>query len=136
METGFLARLPKGEDLLESITAEFRARSVDKGSFSLIGALDKAVLGFYDPIERVYNYREFDGPLEIVNCIGNVSEKDGDIFVHAHIVISGHDFRCFGGHLANGSTIFAAELSATKVSGPVPKRGFDEPTGLFLWTEW
>ncbi len=136
MDTGFLARLPKGSDLLESITNEFRSRSVKKGCFSLIGALDKAVMGFYDPVARVYNYREFAGPLEIVACIGNVSEKDGEIFVHAHIVISGEDFLCYGGHLAAGCPIFAAELSATQIQGAVPKRDFDDPTGLFLWAEW
>lgn len=136
MDTGFLARLPKGADLLESLTNEFKARSFSKGCFSLIGALDKAVMGFYDPVARVYNYREFEGPLEIVSCIGNVSEKDGEIFVHAHMVISGEDFLCYGGHLAAGCPIFAAELSAAPISGAAPKRGFDDPTGLFLWAEW
>lgn len=136
MDKGFVARLPKGTDLLESITSEFKKRSVKKAAFSLIGALDKAVMGFYDPVARVYNYKEFAGPLEIVSCIGNVSEKDGEIFVHAHIVISGEDFLCYGGHLAAGCPIFAAELSAAEIPGSVPKRGFDEPTGLFLWSEW
>ncbi len=136
METVFLARLPKGADLLEAITSEFRSRSIKKGAFNLIGALDKAVIGFYDPVERVYKYKEFAGPLEIVTCIGNVSEKDSEVFVHAHIVISGSDFVCYGGHLAAGSPIFAAELAATELPGIVPKRSFDEPTGLFLWSEW
>lgn len=136
METAFLALLPKGADLLESITNEFKSRSVRKAGFSLIGALDKAVMGYYDPVARVYNYREFAGPLEIVSCIGNVSEKDGEIFVHAHIVVSGDDFLCYGGHLAAGCPIFAAELIASQIPGAAPKRGFDEPTGLFLWSEW
>lgn len=136
METGFLARLPKGADLLDAITTEFRSRSLKKAGFSLIGALESAVIGYYDTSGRVYNYREFAGPLEIVSCIGNVSEKDGEIFVHAHIVISGEDFVCYGGHLASGSPIFAAELCATELPGFVPKRGFDDPTGLFLWSKW
>jgi predicted DNA-binding protein with PD1-like motif len=28
-----------------------------------------------------------DGPAEILNCIGNVSEYDGKTFVHAHVAL-------------------------------------------------
>jgi uncharacterized protein len=135
MQEPFITRLPMNEDLLESITNAFRERSIPKASFSLIGAVSSAVVGFYNPHSRQYENREFPGMLEIASCMGNVSERDGDIFVHAHITLSGHDFYCVGGHLMPGTKIFAAELHGTPISGKTPVREFDEPTGLFLWTE-
>jgi predicted DNA-binding protein with PD1-like motif len=39
MKEPFSARLPKGDDLLEAITREFRERSIPKGAFNVIGAV-------------------------------------------------------------------------------------------------
>ena len=133
MSEPFLARLPMGDDLLEAIAQEFQNRSMAKAAFTLIGAVSRATLGFYDPLTRQYDSREFDSQLEIVSCMGNVSEKDGQMFVHAHVLLSNKDYRCVGGHLMPGTIIFAAELWGNPVPGPTPVRKFDEPTGLALW---
>lgn len=135
MSEPFMKRLPKGSDLLEAITAEFKARSVTKGTFTLIGALSHAVLGYYDQAARQYFSKEFEGEFEIAACMGNVSMKDGDIFVHAHAVISGSNYACAAGHLMPGSIVFAAELSAMPVPGADLLRDFDEETGLALWKQ-
>jgi uncharacterized protein len=134
MQESFLVRLPKGDDLLEAITRVFQEKSIRKASFQVIGAVDRAVLAFYDTVERQYKNQDFPEPLEIVACLGNVSERDGEIFVHAHATLAGKDFRCVGGHLMPGTPIFAAELFAVPVPGEVLVRRFDEPTGLTLWS--
>jgi len=134
MQETFLVRLPKGDDLLEAITRVFKEKSIRKASFQVIGAVDRAVLAFYDTVERQYKSQEFPEPLEIVSCMGNVSERDGEIFVHAHATLAGKDFRCVGGHLMPGTPIFAAELFAVPVPGERLVRRFDEPTGLTLWS--
>ena len=136
MEKPFMVRLPMGEDLLDAITKAFQERSVRKASFNVIGAVSGCVLAYYDGKAREYRTREFGDLLEIVSCMGNVSEKDGEIFVHAHMCISGHDYQCYGGHLMRGAPIFAAELFAVPLGGTVPVREFDEPTGLFLWSRF
>ncbi len=135
MEKSFLARLPKGDDLLEAITRVFRERSTSKAGFNVIGAVDRAVVGFYDTRARQYRNLDFEGPLEIVACMGNVSIKDGEIFVHAHIILSTEDCRCLGGHLMPGTPIFAAELFAHPLEGEPRVRAFDDATGLELWSE-
>ncbi|MFH0824476.1 MAG: PPC domain-containing DNA-binding protein [Pseudomonadota bacterium] len=133
MEQAFLLRLPKGDDLLDSLTRVFRERGIKSAHFTVIGALKRATLAYYDDVQRRYVSRDFDGLREIAACMGNVSEKDGDTFVHAHMILSGEDFGCVGGHLTSGSEIFAAELMAVPVPGPVGTRKFDEATGLYLW---
>jgi uncharacterized protein len=135
MQEPFVARLPMGADLLDAIAQAFRERSVPKAGFSLIGAVTHAVVAFYDMQARKYVNRELSGDWEIAACLGNVSERDGETFVHAHVVLSGEDFQCVGGHLMPGTVIFAAELFATPLPGKVPVRKFDEATGLYLWSE-
>lgn len=134
MEKSFLVRLPMGEDLLGAITSEFQKRSVQKASFQVIGAVANAVLGYYDCDAKEYRFREFQGHFEILACVGNVSRKDGEVFVHAHITLAGPDYAAFGGHLMSGSSIFAAELAGTPVPGHPHVREFDGPTGLYLWS--
>ena len=133
MADDFLARLPKGMDLLEAITEEFRSRSISKAAFTLVGAVEGAVVGFYDLKLKEYRNRSFEGDYEILACMGNVSLKDGETFVHAHITLSGEDYTAVGGHLMPGTVIFAAELYGSPVPGRPGVRDFDEETGLYLW---
>lgn len=135
MHEPFLLNLPFGGDLLEEITKAFEERGVRKASFTLIGAARPAVLGYYDPILRKYLTREFSGMWEVVSCIGNISDRDGSVFTHAHATISGRDHHCVGGHVMPGTRIFAAELHATPLPGDAPVRKYDDVTGLFLWSE-
>jgi uncharacterized protein len=135
MDEPFVARLPKGDDLLEAVTRVFRDRSISKAAFNVIGAVDRAVVGFYDTKARQYRNTAFDEALEIVACMGNVSIKDGEIFVHAHITLSTQDCRCVGGHLMPETPIFAAELFAHPLAGEPKVRVMDDPTGLALWSE-
>jgi len=133
MESSFLVRLPTGEDLLEALTSEFQKRSIRKAAFGVIGAVAGATLGYYDQAAKQYRNKEFQGHFEVLACVGNVSEKEGQIFVHAHALLAGADYICFGGHLMPGTPIFAAELYATEVLGKPPVRCLDAHTGLFLW---
>lgn len=133
MSHPFLARLPKEVDLLEAIAAEFKSRNMPKAAFTLIGAVYHPVVGYYDAVSREYYNKEFEGLWEVASCMGNVSERDGDLFIHAHVVLSDHSYACVGGHLMPGTEIFAAELSASPTPGETPVRKFDEATGLYLW---
>ncbi len=129
----FICRLPAGMDLLEALNAEFKKRNIQKAFFTVIGAVTSATIAFYDLAKRKYKVKEFVGNYEILQCSGNVSLKDADTFVHAHIVIADSDFRCFGGHLMSKTPILAAELSAVPLSGTLLSREYDEQTGLYLW---
>ncbi len=73
--------------------------------------------------------------LEITSCTGNISLKDGEIFVHAHITLADHQGQCYGGHLLRGATIFAAEYYITELTGAVLERENDPETGLSLWNQ-
>lgn len=132
-EKTFLARLKHDDDLICAIRDVFRSNGIRMGVFMAIGAVKKAKMGFYDQNRHVYVEKDVGEPAEILSCFGNVSEKDGDIFVHAHITLGMDDGSAKGGHLLEGTTIFACELYCVALEGEQLKRRFDDVTGLMLW---
>jgi len=128
-----LTRLPKGKDLVEALTEAAAAIKATKAQITVIGALERAKLGYYLQDERRYIDFALDEHVEILCGLGNISLKDGLPFVHLHLTLSRKDCSCLGGHAVAGNIIFAAEACITPVAGPALERGFDEPTGLYLW---
>jgi len=77
---------------------------------------------------------ELNRKLEIASCTGNISIKDGETFVHLHIVLAGRDGKAFGGHLMPGTRVFAAEYFIMDLAGKKLHRVKDPYTGLPLWS--
>jgi uncharacterized protein len=128
-----LERLEHDADLHFAIKEVFQNAGIRMGIFSAIGAVKKAAIGFYVQEERRFMTRYINQPAEIVSCTGNVSEADGDILVHAHIVLAYEDGLTVGGHLMEGTKIFAGELSGVELMGTQLTRLYDDVTGLKLW---
>jgi predicted DNA-binding protein with PD1-like motif len=129
-----MGKLSCGCDLLEELTNVATERDVKLGRIEAIGAVQKARIGFYNQETRIYQFIALDHPLEITNLIGNISLKDGNPFVHAHIILSDESGKSYGGHLAPGTVIFACEFILEAFDGPAYNRCFDEETGLPLWS--
>ena len=132
---GFVGRLPHGCDRLLEITRICRERGVRFGRIEGLGAVRRARLGFYDQSAREYHYLDLDRPLEIAALVGNVSLRDGEPVIHAHVTLADEEGRAFGGHLAEGTLVFACELFIQPFEGTPLHRAFDHETGLPLWEE-
>jgi len=128
-----LLRLPPGTDLLDGLTSAAKDREITAAWVNVIGAVRKLTFGFYDQETKEYTTLTHDGELEIASAMGNVSMKDGDPFVHLHVVCSGTDGRAIGGHLMPGTEVFVAEVLFQTFRGEGPVREQDEDTGLALW---
>jgi predicted DNA-binding protein with PD1-like motif len=130
----FIGRFECGDDLLAALTEFCKAQNIRLGTFSVIGAVKNVKLGYYNQQEKKYTgCVALDQKLEIASCMGNISIKDGEIFVHAHIVLADWEGRAYGGHLMPGTEVFAAEYNIQEYSGGELKRVKDEVTGLPLW---
>jgi len=127
-----IKRLEHGRDVIEEIERVCKERRIKKSAISFIGALKNADTGYYDQKKKKYSRHVFSEPVEILSGTGNVSMKDGKIFIHAHAVLSGKDGRAFGGHLFGGE-IFACELAVIPLKGKPLERVPDSTTGLSLW---
>jgi predicted DNA-binding protein with PD1-like motif len=129
-----IGRLAKGEDLLAALEKVAREHGIHLGEVQAIGAVSQARVGYYKQVERTYYFLDLDRPLEILCLTGNISVKDGKPMVHAHVTLSDGDGRAFGGHLAEGTLVFACEFAIQEYqSATALVRRMDEPTGLFLW---
>ncbi|TDX53322.1 PPC domain-containing DNA-binding protein [Orenia marismortui] len=129
----YQGRLERGDDLLEKITEIINNAGIKLGRITAIGAVEKAKLSFYNQNRKVYEEDEINKPLEIVSLLGNISLKDNEIMIHAHIALGDEDGRLYGGHLTTGTRVFACEFIIEEFEGEEVERKYDEKTGLPLW---
>jgi len=129
----FLTRLDRGDDLVETLTALARTRSIRAAWIQGIGAFDRAVLGYYDEATAAYLRHDFERFTEVLVVQGNISIKDGEPFVHLHATLADSDGHAHGGHVMPGCRVFAMELAISVLGGADPVREPDAKTGLSLW---
>lgn len=129
----FMERLPYQEDLLPVLQEFCLTHHIVAGSLSVIGAVSQGAFAFYDQVKRSYQTIQLDEELEIVSCQGNISILNEKPFAHAHILFSKTDGQVLGGHLVEGTILFAGELTLQEWIGPQRIRERDSRTGLNLW---
>lgn len=133
--TWYMGRCMHGSDLLDALTGYCEQKNITCGKLEVIGAVQKARFGYYDQNNREYHYTEINDHMEILNCIGNISINEGKPMVHAHITLSDENGKAFGGHLSQGTIVFASEFVIQAFDNATLIRDFDETTGLRLWRE-
>jgi predicted DNA-binding protein with PD1-like motif len=126
-------RLAHDSDVVAELTRICAEKGISAGRVEVIGAVKRARVGFYDQAARQYRYRDFDEPMEILSAVGNISMKDGAPFVHAHVTLGDGSDRAWGGHLCEGTIVFAAEFRIEELLDVTLSRVPDETTGLALW---
>jgi len=133
LKRSIIGQLPHGSDLHEALTQIVQKENIRLGRISGIGATTHAVVAFYDQNTQKYDPLEFPGGMEILNLQGNVSIRDGKPFVHVHLILSDAKGNVFGGHLLQGTKLFACEVTVDEFEGSDLAREQDQETGLHLW---
>jgi predicted DNA-binding protein with PD1-like motif len=124
--------LAPGEDLLEGLNAAVREMDMQAGTLQVIGGLEEAVIGYFDPAAGEYvNHRT--GHVEICAGLGNVSLKDGEPFIHLHLTLSGKESAAVGGHAMEGCRAYVVEAYFRKLGGEAPVRQDVEGLKLKVW---
>jgi len=127
-----LLRVKHDAELVQSILELVTRKGIEAATFTAIGALKRARLGYYDQKNHKYKEIAIESPHELVSCTGNISLSDGKPFVHAHVVLADERGNTRAGHLLEG-TVFAAEVHLRRLEGPRLERKLDAVTGLWLW---
>jgi hypothetical protein len=129
-----MGRLQKGDDLLISLQKICSDQRIMLGDVRALGAVQKARIGYYDQDGREYHFFNREEHLELLSLVGNVSIREGKPFLHLHVTFANDRGECFGGHLAEGTEVFACEFTITEFSSDTAfERSHDDETGLFLW---
>lgn len=128
----YVMRVDPGEEILEKIEELCRKEEIRLGSAVGLGAANRAVVGLFDTVNKVYKKKELTGPMEITSLVGNISTKDGEIYLHFHVNLCDEEMRISGGHMNACYVSATAEITVTEFDGTVERR-MDEGIGLNLY---
>lgn len=128
----YIVRLDKGEEVVSSLKLIAKKENIQSGFISAIGAADLIEVGLYQVEKKEYVSKRFIGDFEIVSCLGNLSMKDGEVYLHLHMCFSDQDCHGYGGHL-NECRISGTFECVIGLSDDTIKRKVDPVTGLNIF---
>lgn len=92
-----------------------------------VGMLRDLVLAYWNGTE--YVRESVPEPVELLSLQGNFGTRDGEIVVHAHVVVGREGGSALGGHLMGATVHNTAEVIVAELPGVVMERR-PEPSGL------
>lgn len=128
----YFLRIDKGEEVVASLKQFCIDRGIKLASVSGIGAADKATIGLFNTVTKEYHNTRLEGEYEITNLTGNITTKDGDVYIHLHITLGDEEYKAYGGHLNECWISGTCELAIDTFDGEI-SRVFDDYSGLNLW---
>ena len=131
-EDGFLVVLDAGDEILASLKEIAANERIALASFTGIGAVRDAILGYLDIDQKEYLKQQF-GPesLELLSMIGNIARMNDEPVIHCHVVLGDREMRTFGGHLFQARVSVTVEIFMRVFEGEV-SREFDPRFGANL----
>lgn len=128
----YILRIDKGEEVVETLSQFCKENKIKLGSVSGLGATDKLTIGLFSVKEKQYYKKELTGDFEITNLTGNISTKDGEVYLHLHITVSDEKYNAYGGHLNACWISGTCELIIEAIDGQMDRK-FSEEIGLNLY---
>jgi predicted DNA-binding protein with PD1-like motif len=125
-------RIDRGEEILTSVKEICKIENIKLASISAIAAVDHVVVGLYSIEEKKFLPNTFDDALEMTSLSGNVTTKDGEVYLHIHANFADRKGHAFGGHLTEAVVSGTCEMFIQKIDGEITRR-IDEATGLNIF---
>ena len=129
----YVLSLDNHVSLMEALAAFCREKDIRSGSISGLGAVCSATFRFLNPATKAYVDKSFDEQMELTAIEGNISRKDGEVYLHVHVTASRSDYTCIGGHLLDARINGACELFIEDYGLEIGRRP-DPETGLNLYS--
>lgn len=126
-----VARLEKGEEITAAIRAICEKEGVRAGTIQGLGAVSHAVVGIFDFTQNAYVSNTLDEDMEITALIGNITTKDGELYLHIHATLGDAKGIAHGGHLNEGIISATCELFIRKLDTVIERKA-DPETGINL----
>ena len=117
---------------MSALAAFCQEQGILAGEVHGIGAVNKATLRFLNPVTKKYVDKTFEEQMEASSLVGNISEKDGKVYLHVHANFGRADYTVVGGHLLSATLNGACELVVTRFHCKIDRQ-FDDETGLNLY---
>jgi len=104
---GYLMVLRQGDDVFKLIEGMAMVEKIPSATLSGMGFVN-ARFGFFNFKTKEYEPREFS-EVEMGSMTGSIAWQNGKPSLHIHGLVSGKDFKAFGGHLL-GATVSTGSL--------------------------
>lgn len=124
-----IVRIDRGEEIISSVKNICEQEGIQLASISALGAVDHIQVGLYRVEEQAYCPNTFDGDMEMTSLTGNVTLKDGKVYLHIHADFADEKGHVFGGHLTEAVVSGTCEMFIQVISGKIGRR-HDAITGL------
>lgn len=128
----FVLSIANHEEIVSAMAAFCQEQGILCGEVSGLGAVNTATLRFLNPETMKYVDKTFDEQMEVSSLVGNISEKDGKVYLHIHVNLGRSDYSVVGGHLLCATINGACELVVTRFHCTAGRR-LDEETGLNMY---
>lgn len=128
----YIIRIEKGEEIVGTIESFCRDKEIKAGSINGIGAAGKIEIGHFVASTKEYHSKLFEGDLEIAPMTGNISTKDGEVYLHIHINFSDAELKAYSGHLNSAIVSATFECLIDPFDGKI-ERKFSNEIGLNLF---
>jgi uncharacterized protein len=130
-ETHIIARLDKGEEIVETLKVIAQKEHVNLAMIQGLGAVCEIVVGVFDVMAKKYKANQFTGNFEIVSLTGTIDSMQGNYYSHFHISVGDELGHVFGGHLNRAVISATGEVIITLMKGETDRK-YSETIGLNL----
>ena len=128
----YVLSLDNHVEVSAAIKAFCEEKGIYAGTVYGLGAVNKAIFRYLNPETMKYVDKTFEEQMEITNLTGNISSKDGQVYLHLHITASRSDYSCIGGHLLTAWISGACELIVEAFDATIGRR-LDPELGINLY---
>lgn len=128
----YVIKLEPGDEVLSCVEEVCEEEDITAASFEGIGAAGDIEIAYFDKDEEEYLPKRLDDDsYEITSLTGNVGGKDGDVILHAHVVVGDRDHNAYTGHLNHSVISVTFEIVLVPMEGNIERTRQD--FGLDMW---
>ncbi len=131
-EKTIIARIDKGEEILEKVKEIALKEDIKLASIQGLGAVNQFTVGVFKTDEKKYLANNFKGSFEIVSLAGTINTMNDEFYCHLHMSAGNEKGEVFGGHLNEAVVSATCEIVINIIDGKVD-RYYDDKIGLNLF---
>ncbi len=118
LANGWLLRLDSGDEFIGGLKEFAKGNDIKFAAvMSGVGMIERAQMGFFCIPQNDYDVFNLDnGPYDLSNISGNLSQLENQIYPHIHIVTNKMGGETFSGHLLSAVCHVTAEIFIVQYS--------------------
>ena len=124
---GYLMVLRQGDDVLAQLEQLVNAEKIPSANFTGMGFVN-VKFGFFNFKTKEYEPKEFND-VELASMTGSIAWQNEKVSLHTHGVVTGKDFKAYGGHMLAATVGTGSVEILVTVSDKKLERVMEQPLG-------